>query len=155
MKKQPNKLSLNERILTVLATKGTVTLADIRAALPDTKTSNISTTLWVLKKQGKIEHDIEYGLYALTDVNKPAEPATTETPAPKVEPKPKVAPAVSQKQLHIAQRDAKYWKGVAEERTALATRLNVQYEDALAIIRYLENKLYVVMQQGNKSGRNS
>lgn len=150
MKKQPNKLSLNERILTVLATKGTVTLADIRAALPDTKTSNISTTLWVLKKQGKIEHDIEYGLYALTSVNKKAE-------APKEEPKaePKIAPAVKEKQLHIAQRDAKYWKGVAEERTALATRLNVQYEDALAIIRYLENKLYVVMQQGNKSGRNS
>ena len=150
MKKQPNKLSLNERILTVLATKGTVTLADIRAALPDTKTSNISTTLWVLKKQGKIEHDIEYGLYALTSVNKKAE-------APKEAPKaePKVAPSVKEKQLHIAQRDAKYWQERCEMHMDTLTRLRQQHEEALSIIRYLEGKLYIALQQGTKSGRNS
>jgi hypothetical protein len=41
------------------------------------------------------------------------------------------------------------------EKAYLADKLNTQLEDAMAIIRYLENKLYVALQMVAKNGSNS
>lgn len=142
-----------QQVLAVLADKGASKVADIRAALPKMTPNTVSVALWQLKETKEVTHNRKTGVYALTDVNKSAEPTVTE--APKVEPKPKVAPAVSEKRLHIAQRDAKYWHERSEMLMGTLTQLREQHEDALAIIRYLEGKLYIALQQGNKNGRNA
>jgi hypothetical protein len=147
MKKQTNGKSNAQRVIDALEKKGTLKLAEIRASLPDVKSNYISTALWNLKKIGVVNHDLDSGEYKLTGVNKPVEVAQ----APKVVTKI----TTNDKLLHIAQRDAKYWQEMAESRTELATKLNVQYEDALAVIRYLENKLVKGIQLNTRNGRNS
>jgi hypothetical protein len=61
-------------------------------------------------------------------------------------------------QLNNAAKEILHWNKVAKDMTDkayLAEKLNVQLEDAMAVIRYLENKLYVAMQMVAKRGSNS
>lgn len=145
MKKQTNQPSIRSKIVDAITAGKEIKLADLRKIFPSIKTSRMSVVLWQLKKAGVITHNMKTGIYTLTGVNNSAE--TVEAP--------KVAPAVRDKQLHIAQRDAKYYKELADSRLELATKLNVQYEDALSVIRYLEDKLFKAIQLNTRNGRNS
>jgi hypothetical protein len=149
VKKQTNQPSTRSKIIDAITAAKEINLAGLRKVFPNTKVSRISVVLWQLKKAGVITHNLKTGFYSLTPVNK------TEEPVEQPKAQPKVAPAVTERQLHIAQRDAKYWKELAEERHELATKLNVKYEDALAIVRYLEEKLFKAVQFNTRNGRNS
>jgi DNA-binding HxlR family transcriptional regulator len=128
--------SVSQQIVSVLKKSGTLRLADIRKALPDIKTNYISSSLWNLKKAGTVNHNIDSGEYTLTSVNK-----TQEQAAPiKAEPK------VDDRRLQHAVFEANRWREEAQSKTMIAEKLNVQYEDALAVVRYLEDKLFKLIQ---------
>lgn len=149
MKKQTNQPSIRSKIVDAITAAKEIKLADLRKIFPSIKTSRMSVVLWQLKKAGVVTHNPKTGVYSLTPVNKTAEPVEQ----PKAE--PKVAPAVKEKQLHIAQRDAQYWKEVAEMRMEVITRIKQEHEDALSVIRYLEDKLFKAIQFDARNGRNS
>jgi hypothetical protein len=134
MKKQ-NK-SIGQQIVEVLEKKGTVKLADIREALPNFKAGYISTAIWNLKKIGVVVHYADSGEYTLTSVNK------TEKPAPKV----------NDRRLQDALAQANIWREEAQSKTMIAEKLNVRYEDALAVVRYLEDKLFKLIQSNARNG---
>jgi len=132
MKKQSK--SLGQQIIDLLEKKGTVNLADIREALPNYKTTYISTALSFLKQIGVVSADS--GEYTLTPVNK------TEKPAPKV----------NDRRLQDALAQANIWREEAQSKTMIAEKLNVRYEDALAVVRYLEDKLFKLIQSNARNG---
>ena len=133
MKKQSK--SLDQQIVDLLEKKGTVNLADIREALPNYKATYISTALWNLKQIGVISH-ADSGEYTLTPVNK------TEKPAPKV----------NDRRLQDALAQVEIWRESAQSKTMIAEKLNVRYEDALAVVRYLEDKLFKLIQSNARNG---
>lgn len=133
MKKQSK--SLGQQIVDLLEKKGTVKIADIREALPNYKAGYISTALWNLKQIGVINHATD-GQYTLTPVNK------TEKPAPKV----------NDRRLQDALAQANMWREEAQSKTMIAEKLNVRYEDALAVVRYLEDKLFKLIQSNARNG---
>ena len=133
MKKQSK--SLGQQIVDLLEKKGTVNLADIREALPNYKATYISTALWNLKQIGVISH-ADSGEYTLTPVNK------TEKPAPKV----------NDRRLQDALAQVEIWRESAQSKTMIAEKLNVRYEDALAVVRYLEDKLFKLIQSNARNG---
>lgn len=122
--------------------------ADVRAAVK-AKANRISVMLWHLKKQGVLEHDINTGVYKLTGVNK-SEATPTPTPAPAPKPTPKATPkAASKPTLDI------HYERLAERHVELrdtCDKLNVQYQDALAVIRWLEEKLIKAIQYDARRG---
>lgn len=134
MKKQSK--SVRQQIVGVMEKSEMVKLADIRKALPNTKPNYISSALWNLKKAGTVNHNIDNGEYTLTSVNK-----TQEQAAPI-----KAAPKVDDRRLKEALAEAHIWRENAQSKTMIADKLNVQYEDALAVIRYLEDKLFKAIQ---------
>ena len=138
MKKQSK--SLGQQIIDLLEKRGTVKIADIREALPKYKAGYISTALWNLKQIGVISH-ADSGEYTLTPVNK------TEKPAPV-----KAEPKVNDRRLQDALAQANMWRESAQSKTMIAEKLNVRYEDALAVVRYLEDKLFKLIQSNARNG---
>jgi chromosome segregation ATPase len=151
MKKQSK--SLGQQIIDLLEKKGTVNLADIREALPNYKATYISTAIWNLKQIGAISH-ADSGEYTLTPVNK------TEKPAPKGKPshseavKEGMAKTISKLNTQIAdykktldRADTVYEELANRYKVLQSTHSKIQeaHADALAIIRYFENKLYLVI----------
>lgn len=134
MKKQSK--SVRQQIVGVMEKSEMVKLADIRKALPNTKPNYISSALWNLKKAGTVNHNIDNGEYTLTSVNKTQEQAVPI----------KAAPKVDDRRLKEALAEAHIWRENAQSKTMIADKLNVQYEDALAVIRYLEDKLFKAIQ---------
>jgi DNA-binding HxlR family transcriptional regulator len=147
--------SVSQQIVSVLKKSGTLRLADIRIALPDIKTNYISSSLWNLKKAGTVNHNIDSGEYTLTSVNK-----TQEQAAPKEKPshseavKEGMAKTISKLNMQIAdykktldRADTVYEELSNRYKVLQSTHSQVQevHVDALAVIRYLENKLYVVI----------
>lgn len=139
MKKQSK--SVGQQIVDMLEKNGTVKLADIRGALPNVKVSYISTALWNLKKIGVVNHDPASGEYTLTSVNKTKKPAPT-----------KAEPKVNDRRLQDAMYEANRWREEAQSKTMIAEKLNVRYEDALAVVRYLEDKLFKLIQFNARNG---
>ena len=146
--------SVGQQIVSVLKKNGAVKLADIRKELPNVKASYISTALWNLKKIGVVSH-ADSGEYTLTSVNK-----TQEQAAPKEKPshseavKEGMAKTISKLNMQIAdykktldRADMVYEELSNRYKVLQSTHSQVQevHVDALAVIRYLENKLYVVI----------
>lgn len=146
----------------------TFTIDDVCKTYSGVPKTQISTALWKLRGAGIVAKH-EDGMYTvLTDVNKPV-----GVPKPFVtKPKPTHSEAVKS---GMAKTISKLNTEIAEHKKTiaradqvyedLATRYKVlqsthgslrqQHEDALAIIRYLENKLYVALQQVAKNGSNA
>jgi chromosome segregation ATPase len=152
MKKQ-NK-SLGQQIIDLLEKRGTLKIADIREALPKYKAGYISTALWNLKQIGVLNH-ADSGEYTLTDVNK-----TQEQAVPKQKPshseavKEGMAKTISKLNTQIAdykktldRADTVYEELANRYKVLQSTHNQIQeaHADALAIIRYFENKLYLVI----------
>jgi len=154
--------SIGQQIIEVLEKNGTVKLAGIRESLPDAKATYISTALWNLKKIGVVNHDLVNGEYTLTSVNK-----TSEQVVPKAKPshseavKEGMARTISKLNTQIAdykktldRADTVYEELSTRYRVLQSTHNQIKeaHEDALAIIRYLENKLFVAIKSNRAYG---
>lgn len=146
------------------AANPTFTAEAIRAAYPDKPANQLATALWKLRQQGVVSKDDATGVFTvLTGVNALPTEAKPEvkpkvTRKAKAKPKAAVKPTTEDtltKKLHVAERDAKYWAECASDINDSYQKLRLDHEDALAIIRYLENKLYVALQLVAKNGGNS
>lgn len=148
--------SLATRVMEYAAAHPTFKSADVTAVCSDKPSGQVQTTLWALRKKGLLTKDEATGAYSvLTGVNAPPTEAKPEVKdKPKAVEKP-TGNAALEKKLHIAERDAKYWQERSEMHMHTITALRQQHEDALAIIRYLENKLYIALQMVAKNGGNS
>jgi hypothetical protein len=157
-----------QRVKEFATATNTFIFADVHMALSDVPRGQVSTALWKLCKAGFITKD-DAGVYTvLTDVNKPVAVKATGKPKAKAKAKAKTSKPrppsakVTIERLEIrineAMREIMHWNKVAKDMTEkayLADKLNTQLEDAMAIIRYLENKLYVALQMVAKNGSNS
>lgn len=147
------KLSHVERVMQLAQKKPDgFTIAEAHAACKDAGKNTVSAMMWGLKKKGVMLHDKANHVYKLapdrlTPVNKDApQPGTDEARA---EWKEQLSSATMQAASASVQK-------VTNSYNVLMQRYNTlqeQHQDALAIIRYLENKLYIVIQQTN-NGRN-
>jgi chromosome segregation ATPase len=154
MKKQSKSKSIGQSVIDVLEEKGTLKLAEIRKALPTVESKYLSATLWNLKKIGVINHDKPYGTYTLTDVNKTEKPAPKEKPSHSEAVKEGMANTISKLNTQIADykktldRADTVYEELANRYKVLQSahsRIQEAHADALAIIRYFENKLYVAI----------
>lgn len=126
----------------------TFTINQVYEAYPDKSKPQIQTALWKLRNAGMVAK-AEDGTYTvLTDVNKP------------VAQKPRVAkdPDVNEtyeKLIRSQAQEINILRGQLDRAQDALLNLRRDHEDALAIIRYLENKLYVALQMVAKNGGNS
>lgn len=174
------KKSLTQRIIhAATINPNGVTAQQLKAAVPNTGNA-VSVALWKLKKTGVLSHDAKTGLYTLTGVNKSeaeaapvvtdATPVVTDaTPVvTAVAPKKKRGRPAKPKTITVTVHDkpsAEYKKMLerADETYAdLAARmqwlqsehvkLGERHTDALAVIRYLEDKLFRAIQLDARRG---
>jgi hypothetical protein len=113
-----------------------VKVASIRGAIKR-PAPQITSTLWKMKKLGKVSHSKDTHVYKLlTDVNKTKQ----------------AEPKVNDRRLQDALAQAAIWREEAQSKNMLAEKLNARYEDALAVIRYLEDKLFKAIQINARNG---
>jgi hypothetical protein len=152
-----NGTTVMQRVKEFATATNTFTLADVCKAHPGVPKNQLSTALWKLRKAGAVAKD-EAGVYTvLTDVNKPVGVKAKAKAKPK---KRRVAkdPDVNETYEKLIRSQAQDILTVRDQldRTQDALlNLRQQHEDALAIIRYLESKLYVALQMVAKNGSNS
>lgn len=109
--------------------------------------NQIYTALWKLGKLGMITRvgEGQYERTGLTPVNK-----TVKKRKAKAKPSYTLTDRVQ-----VAERDKRYLKERLDELTFRMARVNAQHEDALAIIRYLEDKLFKAIQFDAKKNGNT
>jgi hypothetical protein len=167
-----NGTTVMQRVKEFATATNTFTLADVCKAHPGVPKGQLSTALWKARKAGFVTKD-DAGVYTvLTDVNKPVEVKATVKPKAKAKAKAKTSKPrppsakVTIERLEIRINEAMHeilqWSGKAKDAQDQLDRtqdallnLRQNHEDALAIIRYLENKLYVALQMVAKHGSNS
>ncbi len=146
-----------QRVKEFATATNTFTFADAHMALSDIPRGQVSTALGKLRKAGFITKD-DAGVYTvLTDVNKPVEAKAKAKAKPK---KRRVAkdPNVNEtyeKLIRAQAQDIRTVRDQVDRTQDALLNLRQQHEDALAIIRYLESKLYVALQMVAKNGSNS
>jgi len=162
------KKSLTQRIIhAATINPNGVTAQQIKNAVPNTPNA-VSVAFWKLKKEGVLSHDPKTGLYTLTGVNKTeAEAAPVVADATTVTPKPvakkrgrpakpkakKVTVTVHDKffadRQEMLRRSDEAYADLAARMQWLQgehVKLGEQHTDALAVIRYLEDKLFKAVQ---------
>ena len=159
MKKQSK--SVGQQIVDLAEKNGAVKLADIREALPNYKATYISTAIWNLKQIGAISH-ADSGEYTLTSVNKTSEQVVSKAkPSHSEAVKEGMARTISKLNTQIAdykktldRADTVYEELSTRYRVLQSTHNQIKeaHEDALAIIRYLENKLFVAIKSNRAYG---
>lgn len=90
------------------------------------KPNQIARKLWEMKKKKILTHNTKKHTYSLTVVNK------TKPTQPKTQAKPT--------------RETDYYRRLFDSLSDMHEKLEAKHEDALAIIRYLENKLLIAIQ---------
>ena len=139
-----------------MATKsnGTATTKQLRKAFKELRPKQINQALFMLRKKGEATR-IDWGTWkvnVLTPVNKPDETPTPKKPAVKRAPynssKSKEI-AHLKKKLEDATQEILHWHKVVKDSEAMRQQFNKMsgdLQDALATIRYLENKLFIAIQ---------
>jgi len=167
------KKSLTDRIINAATINPDgVTAAQLKNAVPNTGNA-VSVALWKLKKSGVLSHDPKTGVYKLTDVNKtqaPVENGIELVSVAKLEQAKakRGRPAKKTKTITTVTSDKSIkeyqdtLKRADESYADLAARmmnlrkdfdgLRERHEDALAIIRYLEDKMFKVIQLDARRG---
>lgn len=161
-----NGKTVMQRVKEFATANKTFTLADVCKAHPDVPKNQLSTALWELRNTGAIAKD-DAGVYTvLTDVNKPVKVKATVKPKAKAsKPRPPSAKVTIERleiRINEAMHEILQWSGKAKDAQerllatdSALTTLRQNHDDALAIIRYLESKLYVALQMVAKHGSNS
>jgi len=125
---------------------------EVTAAI-DAPTKQVATALWALKKNGSLTHSIDDHLYKLTGVNKTV---ATETPDKPKREASEVVPVAMLNKAHSAYADVVGQLRAERDNHAEEVKtVKEKYEDSLAIIRYLEDKLFRAIQHDARRGRNS
>ena len=150
------KKSVMEQVKEFIASNPKFTIKELRGAMPNVDVGQLNTSVWKLTNIYKKIRRVGEGQYELTDVNKTEQPAVEPQPA-KAKPKAKrrAQTVTMTDRVAVAERDNRYLKERIEDLTYRMTKLNVQYEDALAVIRYLENKLFIAIQFNAKNNGNT
>lgn len=164
---QPQK-SVMDCVKEYIAAHNEFTINDIAAAYPDRPKNQLSTALWKLRMKGKVARSADGKYSVLTGVNAPQPKAKVKAKR-KVKTKAKTprGPHTSSKQktiddlkarLEHANQEILHWNGMYTKTVGAyqaAAGANEQLAEALSIIRYLENKLYVIIQQAGQNGSNT
>lgn len=149
--------SVMQQIKEYITTHPQFTSKEVREAHPNIPPNQISTALWKLV-MNKTLSKIGEGQYAavLTDVNKSElpVPAPTKKTTKKKKPKPSakksvVVAADLEQELQEASQQVIFWRKEAQDTKKLMHELRKADErlnDAVAIIRYLEEKLVIAIQ---------
>lgn len=147
--------SVMEQVKEFIATHPKFKVIDVKAGLASLPRNQVGTAVWKLEKTNVVRK-ISADEYELTPVNNTAQPAVNAKPA-KAKPKAKrrAKTVTMTDRATVAERDNIFLKSRIEDMTRRMTTLNNQYEDALAIIRYLENKLFIAIQFNAKNNGNT
>lgn len=129
------------------------TSGEAHTVCKDAGKNTVGALLWNLKKKGVLVHDRATGIYKLAEDRK----LTPVNNLPADEPQEEADRKKWKMLIKAAATEATNagMQKVMENYNALTQQHNTlreQYQDALAIIRYLENKLYIVIQQQAKNG---
>ena len=145
----------------IAAGNTTFTLKDLMGAYTDKPKNQLATALWKLRSNGTVTKHEDGRFTVLTGVNAPA---PEQKPSHSEAVKGGMAKAIRKLNSEVAdykktldRADRVYEELSTRYQVLQSTHTSLQqhHEGALAIIRYLENKLYVVIKQANKNGSNS
>lgn len=147
-----NGTSVMQRVKEFATANKTFTLADVCKAHPGVPKNQLSTALWKLRKAGAVAKD-EAGVHTvLTDVNKPMEAKAKAKPKKRRVAKDPNVNETYEKLIRAQAQDIRTVRDQLDRTQDALLNLRQQHEDALAIIRYLESKLYVALQMVAKNG---
>lgn len=156
-------MQYTRQILEYMATKpnGTATTKQLRKKFRDLTSKQINQALFMMRKNGKATR-IDWGTWKaneLTPVNKSDETSAEQAPTPtQSKPTTKRKPyngvkskEIDQlkKRLDEATQEILHWHKVVKDSEAMRQQFNKMsgdLQDALATIRYLENKLFIAIQ---------
>lgn len=137
------------------------TTKQLREAYPNIDPNQLSTAVWKLTAQQKMLRKIGEGQYAtvLTDVNKSEQPAEKAKPVAKKKKSASNSKIAQLKdQLENASKEILHWHKEAQNSKKLLHELrhaDEQLQDALTLIRYLENKLVIAIQFNARNNGNT
>ena len=142
--KQPK--SVLQQVKEYLADNATIVVSEFAKAsgLPR---NQISTALWKLQKLDMVKK-AGVGVYErleLTPVNKPKKKRKVRA---------KQTVTMTDRAV-VAERDNRFYKEQLEDFAGRLRSLNVKYQDALVLIRYLEEKLFKAIQFDAKNNGNA
>jgi hypothetical protein len=143
-----NKVSNVKRVMEIANTyPDGFTTVDVRKQIKGINLSSMHALLWTLKNKGVLTHDKVSGVYKLATAPAPAPAADVSTP-------------VNKKRLQSS-GDAVYEREIrnltfrVRQLNEHTKNLQTQIDDALAIIRYLEDKLFKAIQFDARNGSNT
>lgn len=142
--------SVMECVKEFIAANPKFTVKQLREAYPDKGQNQLNTALWKLTHMYKKLRMLGRGEYELTDVNN-SQPVTKAKPKAKRKYVRRDTTTIKQLQdkLHEANQEIVQWSKQAQNAALLAGKLQrVQHDldEALVLIRYLENKLFIAIQ---------
>ena len=123
------------------------TTKDARTHIKGLKPATLHSMLWKLKRDNVLKRD-DAGKYTLVNASAPTPAANVSTPVYKKKRLQSSGDAVYEREI----RDLAFRVRQLNEHTA---QLKTQLDDALSIIRYLEDKLFKAIQFDARNGSNS
>jgi hypothetical protein len=123
------------------------TTKDARTQIKGLRASTLHSMLWKLKRDNVLKRD-DAGKYTLVNAPAPTPTANVSTPVYKKKRLQSSGDAVYEREI----RDLTFRVRQLNEHTA---QLKTQLDDALSIIRYLEDKLFKAIQFDARNGSNS
>lgn len=132
-----NQVSYKQRVIE-LAKKNPagITTKDVKREVKGIAPTTMYALLWTMKKAGTLVHDREANVYTLANISTPVY-KSAETEA-KPEPRNKEVGRTEEAALMLRNQELRH-----------------QLENATAVIRYLEDKLFKAIQFGARNGGNS
>lgn len=124
------------------------TVNDVKKQIKGILPNSLYALMWKLKRDRWLNHDRVTGKYVLASDIERLSPKST--PVNKTEKKPEPLPPKGSNEREV--RELGYQVHGLKNQVA---RLEGQYTDALAIIRYLEDKLFKAIQFDARNGGNS
>ena len=127
------------------------TVEDVKQQVKGVVPNSLYSLLWKLKKSGFLTHDPETHKYMVADASAIKLTAVNKT----AKPKKHVIGATPLPPKGSDEREIRELGYRVHGLKNQVTRIEGQYIDALAIIRYLEDKLFKAIQHDARNGSNS
>jgi hypothetical protein len=150
--------SVMEQVKEFIATHPKFKMGDVKDALPKLSRNQVGTAVWKLMHANVLRR-VSADEYELTPVNNTEQPVEKAKPvAKKKKPTPASKTAQLRAQLEDASKEILHWHKEAQNAKKLLHELrhaDEQLQDALAVIRYLEHKLFIAIQFNAKNNGNA
>lgn len=130
------------------------TVEDVKKVAPGIIPNSLYSMLWKLKKTGFLTHNKETGKYTVADAAA-VNHAAAEKLTPVNKPKIRLQSAQPLPPKGSQEREIRELNFHVQQLRAQIMRMEGQYNDALAIIRYVEDKLFKAIQHDARNGSNS